>query len=695
MPIRTTRPADRHPRRAGRAGRPSQRRAVALTAAAATLGSLLLGSATAAPASAAADGYRVGVGIADITGEAAEVGMMGYARLDQETSGIHSRQWARAFAVADGSGGRTVFVSTDLGMIMQGVQQDVIRRLGERYGSRYTDSNVVLSATHTHAAPGGHSHHLLYNLTILGHKKKTYEAIVSGIVRAVAAADADLAPGKVKIATGELDGANVNRSQEAFRRNPAEDRERFPDGVDRSMTVLRFEQEGQPVGMVSWFATHATSMTPENTLISPDNKGYAQYHVEHDVNGVEWGERGRFVAAFPQSNAGDMSPNLREGGAKGPTDDEFENTEIIGKLQADKAVELFNAAKEELTGPIAHRQRYVDFSGVEVGPAYTGDGRTHSTCPAALGQGFTAGAEDGPGPDIAEEGELKPNPLLTVAGAVVAPTPAAVRECQKPKPVFITTGVQKPSWTPQILPLQLVRIGQLTLTAAPAEFTVVAGHRVMDTVAEKLGPSSEHTVFAGYSNAYSGYVTTPEEYDAQHYEGASTHFGRYTLPAYQQEFAKLASSLRSGEPTPSAVRPPWLGNTQLDVKPGVVLDSPPLGKAFGDLAEQPAAGYAPGERAEAVFYTGHPRNNLRGEGTFLEVQRQTANGWRTVATDNDWSTTYRWKRSYAAVSTATTGWEIPADAAPGTYRFVHRGDTRNLLGEIDGFTGVSRTFTVG
>ncbi|MFE6775326.1 neutral/alkaline ceramidase [Streptomyces sp. NPDC057702] len=653
---------------------------------------------TAGPAdSAPADGYRVGVGIADVTGEAAEVGMMGYARLDQRTSGIHTRQWARAFVVERAGGGRTAFVSTDVGMIMQGVHQEVLRRLAVRLGPRYTESNVVLSATHTHAGPGGHGHDVLYNLTTLGHQRKTYEAIVSGIVKAVVAADADRAPGSVKIASGELRGANVNRSAAAFRRNPAAERARFPGEVDTRMTVLRFERGGRPVGMLSWFPTHATSMTPENTLISADNKGYASYRVEHDAFGVDASERGRFVAAFAQTNAGDMSPNLRDGGAHGPTDDEFENTRIIGERQAAKALELFHSATEVLRGPIDHRQRYVDFSAVDVAGRYTPDGQPHRTCQAALGQAFTAGAEDGPGPDLVDEGELKANPLVVGLGAVLNPAPPGLRRCQAPKPVFLATGAQRPAWTPQILPVQIVRIGQLTLTAAPAEFTIAAGHRVTDTVAAELGDSSRHTVFAGYSNAYSQYVTTPQEYDAQHYEGASTHFGRYTLPAYQQEFAALARALRTGEPTPSAVRPPWRGERQLSLNPGPVLDAPPAGRAFGDVRDQPAESYRPGERASATFFTGHPANNPRTGGTFLEVQRREsgpAGTWRTVATDDDWSTTYRWRRAYLAVSTATVTWDVPRDAPPGTYRLVHHGDARALGGEISPFTGTSRPFTV-
>ncbi len=651
---------------------------------------LLVLVAGAAPATAAPPSYRIGVGIGDITGQAAEVGMLGYASPAQTTSGIHSRQWARAFVIDDGSGHTVAFVNTDLDFVTQAVQQEVLRRLG----GRFTDANLVISATHTHAGPGGFSHHTLYNLTTLGFERSTFEAIVAGVVRAVTAAHDDLAPGTVKIATGALAGANVNRSPAAFDRNPAADKARFPGAVDQRMTVLRFEQGGTPVGMISWFATHGTSMTPGNHLISPDNKGYAAYTTEHDRYGVSWADRGTFVAAFAQTGAGDMSPNPRDGGAKGPTDDEFENTRIIGQLQADKAAALFASATEVLTGPIDVRQRYVDFSRITVSGAYTPDGRPHTTCPAAVGQAFTAGAEDGPGPDIVDEGDLAANPLLLAAGIVVAPTPASVRRCQEPKPIFLGTGSQNPSWTPQILPLQVIRIGQLALTTVPAEFTIVSGQRVLDAVGAQLGGLTTHHVLAGYANAYAGYVATPEEYDAQHYEGASTHFGRYTLPAYEQELATLAAALRAGTVTPSAVRPPSQASRQISVRPGIVFDAPQIGHAFGDVLTQPGAAYRRGDTATVEFASAHPGNNLRDEGTYLEIQRRDGTAWRTVATDNDWSTIYRWRRDGLAASIATITWTIPASAQPGDYRVVHHGDAKGLFGQISAFTGTTRTFTV-
>jgi len=50
-------------------------------------------------------------------------------------------------------------------------------------------------------------------------------------------------------------------------------------------------------------------------------------------------------------------------------------------------------------------------------------------------------------------------------------------------------------------------------------------------------------VISALANTYIDYVTTPEEYNVQRYEGASTIYGPYTLPAFIQEFNKLAVAL--------------------------------------------------------------------------------------------------------------------------------------------------------
>merc|ERR1719244_2558807 len=79
-------------------------------------------------------GYNVGVGRADITGPAAEIGMMGYAKQGQNTKGIHIRLFARAFIVEDpDTESRVAFVSVDEAMMGQLVKAGVVAELEKLY----------------------------------------------------------------------------------------------------------------------------------------------------------------------------------------------------------------------------------------------------------------------------------------------------------------------------------------------------------------------------------------------------------------------------------------------------------------------------------------------------------------------------------------------------------------------------------
>lgn len=130
--------------------------------------------------------FHIGSGVYAITGPAAEVGMMGYARLDQQTAGRHLRLRARAFVIATPCNGkRLAFVSADLGALFQVIKQQVVRRLQSTYGTTYTEANVILSATHTHSGPGGLSHDALYNLTTLGFHQHNLEIVVEGLYQAI------------------------------------------------------------------------------------------------------------------------------------------------------------------------------------------------------------------------------------------------------------------------------------------------------------------------------------------------------------------------------------------------------------------------------------------------------------------------------------------------------------------------------
>ncbi|NNB87763.1 neutral/alkaline ceramidase [Corallococcus exiguus] len=641
--------------------------------------------------------FLLGAARSDITGPAAEVGMMGYGQVSQKTEGIHLRLYSRAFVIASPCNGRRVaFVSADLGMVFQAVKQQVVERLRSKLGDTFSDDNVLLSATHTHSGPGGFSHYTFYNLTTFGFVPQNFEAIVSGITDSILRANARLADGSLRLSSGDLHGASINRSPEAYLRNPESERARYSDNVDDRMTLLRMTAaDGRELGLVNWFAVHATSIGNTNTYISGDNKGLAAHTFEVEKGGRTPGGPDTFVAAFANSNEGDVTPNIL-GGTNGGGANDFEDAALSAKKQYDFAEHLWSTAGMPVMGGVDYRHAYVKMDAVDVAPAFT-DGRTHRTCPAAIGLSMLAGAEDGPG--FGSEGATCENVHDVWSQFTCA---AVTTPCQAEKPIVLEMGTMKPyPWSPEVLPLQVVTVGPLALVAVPFELTTMAGRRLRDTVRAQLqGTGVTDVVIAGPANAYSGYVATREEYARQDYEGASTHFGPWTLGALQQSFTGLASALREGASVPPGPTPRDLRKVVVGLQPGVVFDDKLLWVDFGAVSEEAKASYARGDTASVTFWGGHPRNDLKLGGTFLRVQRREPDGtWRDVANDGDGVALYHWQREFCvptlACSKVRITWPIPRDTQPGTYRLVHEGNWKSGWdGRIHPYAGSSRPFTV-
>ncbi len=659
--------------------------------------------------------YRCGTGMYDITGPAAESGMMGYSMVHQKTAGIHMRLRCRAFIIGD-SDRRIVFVTADLCMIFQGVTLAVLRRLRERYGDIYTAQNVCLSATHTHAGPGGYSHHALYNLAPLGYDEQHFNAIVDGIVTAIEEAHRryeNCPRCRIRIVEGEVRDCGFNRSPLPYAENPAEERARYSETdpetgeaheirTNSTMTLLRFEaDDGRPVAMLNWYAVHPTNLGNTNRLISPDNKGYAAYLFEKDMGTrYDVDDDDTFIAGFAQSECGDVSPN-HWGYPDGVND--FWRMKVIGKRQYDAARDLFDRAgekntrhsAEELEGAIDYRQRYLDMSNIMIEQRWIqnhnpGHGGTVTTCPAAIGLSKLSGSfEDGRGFEAIPEGANY--------GGVSLPDVIVDRELQKchaEKSILLVTGKINPvPWTPQILPIQLIRIGQLGIIALPAECSTMAARRLKDAVCREL-PGLRHIVLTCYANAYAGYVTTREEYRLQHYEGASVHFGPFTLNAYQQEFSRLASAMHAHAPVTRALQPPDLRDAQKIRQLPVLLDRVPWFKRWGQMDNRIKQRYLRGETVEAVFWGAHPKNDYMTQKSFLYVERRNGNGWEAVAYDWDPETVFKWERHGIASSKITVRWTIPLDTPGGNYRIRHVGYRKGFRERYRRYTGKTSEFSV-
>ncbi|KAA1249139.1 neutral/alkaline ceramidase [Mycobacterium simiae] len=630
----------------------------------------------------------VGRGIADITGESADCGMLGYGKTDQRTAGIHLRLRSRAFVFDDGNA-RLLLVVTDLPVPMQNVTDEVLRRLAKSYGDTYSARNTLITATHTHAAPGGYCGHLLYNLSTSGFRPATCAAIVDGIVESVQHAHTDLAPAQVTLSHGELNGASINRSPSSFDRNPAADRAFFPNRIDPHTTLVRIDRGEDTVGAIHFFATHGTSMTNRNRLISGDNKGFAAYHWERTVGGADYlcGQPD-FIAAFAQTNAGDMSPHVDgpiTGASRSPR--ELENTRDIGLRQFEDAVGQLSSATPIGAG-IDARFSHVDLGAVLVRGEYTPDGQEHRTGRPMIAASMMAGTDEGEGFPGFRQGR---NPFWDRISRAIYRFAAAVRAGHAPKGIVVPAHLvnRLSPFVQEIVPVHLVRIGRLYLIGIPGEPSIVSGLRLRRTVASIVGADLADVLCVGYSNAYIHYVTTPEEYLEQRYEGGSTLFGRWELPALMQAVAGLAEAMRDGRPAPPSRAP------QPSEPRSWLRAAPADAGSFGTVVTEPAATYRPGQVVAAVFVSALPNNDLHRNRTYLEVVRHEGGQWVRIADDGDWATTFRWQRQGKGGSRVTIGWDIPGDATPGRYRIVHHGAARDRDGTLRAFTGTTRAFTVG
>ncbi|MBU3914906.1 neutral/alkaline ceramidase, partial [bacterium] len=593
--------------------------------------------------------WIVGAGIYDITGPAADRGMVGYGSTDQTTQGIHIRLWSRAFTIGKpGTDSYIVFVSADIQSITQGVHQGVMERIAADSSlSPYLNkNNVMLTATHTHVGPGGYDHTAMLNMSALGYDNDNYNTIVNGIYQSIVVAFNSKTEGSIKIAQGQLTGVSMNRGSNAYVLN--DDHTDYATDVNDTMTVLKLVNDnGDEVGLIDWFAVHNVSGTQDFRLISGDNKGVASQLFE-SLKGTQPPLNRGFVAAFANSEEGDVSPNIC-GSENGCGDSTQASILLAGTKQFNKALTLYNSATETLSGELAYQFQYVKMPGYQVDSQYTGTGSDETICEGTIGWSMTAGvAQDGP-TNIAgvREGMTQENegtywnkdvtlfgnvfagyPLLGIMDALSNATnlfgltgDTQHEACQSPKPTFLNIKLSDTIYLyTDTLPFQLFQIGELVLVGVPGEMTTMSARRLRSDLESILASHGvEHIVIAGLANAYSGYITTPEEYSVQYYAGGHTLFGPNTLAAYRQVFSEQAKAIVNNETVDAGPTPRDWSDDQIINAIGVVYDDKRLWESFGQVWTDASPGYLKGSTVTVKFRSGHPQNNFLTMDAFLQV----------------------------------------------------------------------------
>lgn len=501
--------------------------------------------------------WQVGAAQVNITYFEPGIGLLGWGSSRHVAHTVESQLYARGFCFQVEGSPPHFWIEADICFISIALRQEVFLRLKSHF-PELAEANLMLTANHTHAAPGGFSHHLLYHISTPGFHVGVFERYASGIVEAALQAYAARKPAKVVFSQAEFPPEiplAFNRAIEAFKKNPMAWTDRPELAVDRRAYQLSiFPSEH----LINWFGTHTTTIQEDTRCISSDHKGYAAELCEEGT-----------VAAFAQTTAGDVTPNhFRFPGIRvhrGPTPNPFENRRIIGRYQAEMAKSLLKMDGEEMPPILRSWWRWVDFSAVEVEEPYTrGKGRGR-TGPGALGPAFIGGTAEGGG--IPSEWVRIISVLARLRGLIdpeVHGTKPLLIESVS-KRIFGTTrwdtlplppadpAVKYLQWiarqggkyvplplTPQVLPVQIWQIGAMGIVALPFEPTTMAGKLIRQRLEPLLSPLGiRHIIIQGYSNGYAGYLTTYWEYQYQRYEGGHTLFGKYTLAAVEKVLVQL------------------------------------------------------------------------------------------------------------------------------------------------------------
>lgn len=689
-----------------------------------------------------------------------EVEFGGYASLDQVGTGLRQRTYSRTFIIANPDNPEDTFIYVVLDAqsgdtaVRHGVLQG-LAALGGEY-ARYGEDNLALTGTHSHSGPGAWFNYLLPQIPSKGFNKESYQALVDGALLSIQRAHENLTAGRLSFGSINLEDGNINRSPYAYLANPEEERARYSADVDKTLTLLRFDRasDNKTTAILTFFPVHGTSMYENNTLATGDNKGVAAWLFERSIkNDTRFADG--FVAGFSQSNVGDTSPNTLgawcEDGSglpcrfedstcggkteqcrgRGPffreKDEGAKSCFEIGRRQytaAKKLYEQLNSNPTQILGSsaVSSFHVYQDMAGYTFPSPFNSS--ILKTCSAALGFSFAGGTTDGPGAfDFTQNntGPAEKNPLWYIARALVHEPSIEQQECQAPKDVLLDVGdITAPyMWTPNIVDIQVLRVGQLFIIVSASEATTMSGRRWKEAIANSsktvLSVSDPLVVLGAPANSYAHYVATEEEYSIQRYEGASTLYGPNTLAAYINltltylPYLGNPSEVASLPTIPFGPMPPINTNCSLSFITSVVYDGASIGQSFGDVISSPSPDvtYGPGDVVNATFVGANPRNNLRLESTFaaVEIMNPDTSSWEVVRDDSDWNLLYQWERTNTLFGTSqvTLQWQIEDDyysiddprvLQSGTYRMHYYGDSKNVLGNIVPFEGISGNFTV-
>ncbi len=643
-----------------------------------TLAAVIAASlSSAAPAAAAQkQTLRAGAGQADVTPPRTGYFLGGWTRGDRLARGQSTRLYANTLVLQRGTR-KIALTAVEVFAIPAGLQEDVARKVADL---GYTKESILMAASHTHSAPGGFTNNPLYNTSAPSAStiaagdvnsvsnfvnpqpadRQLYTFMVNQIAASIRRADKDRDQAELGWGHADLVGLTQNRSLFAFVRNfgvtaspDGATLDMVPGGyretIDSNVDVLRVDKlvkHGRrtrrvPIGAWSSFADHGTVVHSETEAYSGDHHAAAwRVFVDRVRKARKVPRTQTVVNVYPNGAEGDQTAGIANVGPAAAV--------RVGTKEADA---MFDAWKD--AGFNLSRTPNLDFRWTR--SCFCG--RTTATGPVDTqgreGLPFITGSEEGRGPlydvtKVSFEGMSTGSDDPVQGGKVIIP-------------------VGDP---PPAVPLAVYRIGDRAVATIPGEPTKQVGVHVREAVLGAMrGSGVSRVVIAGLAGDFIQYITTPAEYGAQSYEGASTLYGKNTATFLQERLAELGAALTTGAPAQA----PYDYDPSYGVKP----DGPAFGSGAdnGTLTKQPAATVARGGAVDIAWKGGANGTDRPVDKAFVSAQRIVGRRWRTV--DSDLGLHMLWRVDDRGDYTLT--WDPPATVPAGTYRLKVSASRYELL----------------
>ncbi len=564
-------------------------------------------AAPAAEAAPKAPRLKAGVGKADITPQTGYY-LGGWTRADRVAKGQHTRLFSRAMVLERG-GRKFALVQVDLFMISGGM----VKQIGEILASRgFSERNILISASHTHSGPGGYANFPTLNTAAPSLQTATdptsfasflspekadpllYAFLTRQISTAIRRADDDRAMATAGWGSAKILGLTRNRSIEAHLANhgvikprgagsESDDPGGYEHTIDPDVNVLRVDKlrrvrrKGRrskirrvPIGAWSTFADHGTVTKSSFQFYNADHHASAMRVFEQRVRSeAKVPAKQEVLNVYGNSNEGDMSAGLTR---DGPAASDF-----VGRVEAAAMYKAWRDARRRTSRYPAFSSRWtrVCFCGqtVEEGQQVASE--------SEVGIPFLTGSEEERGPAVRRDRRGVRGPPRPRSRLAARREGLGVRGRRRGAERGAAAG----------------------LPAGPADDRLAArrGHQG-DGCADQGGGRSQiagsgigDVVLSGLANEFVLYMTTPQEYDRQHYEGGNTQFGRQSGNLLKNEIAGLAGRLARNQPAPA----PYDFDPTNGVSPGSAAYGP--GAASASDADPAAARLRPPAARRAVM----------------------------------------------------------------------------------------------